>query len=509
MAYTVYIGSFSKKVNSTAQPNYTEWARYSCVLKDETSLYRPTLSIATSFENYANYKFNYAVMLGRYYWITDVRSIRTNLIELDLQLDPLATYKTNILGTSAFIEYGFNSADAGAAATRFVDSRLPVSENPTMSVAQFDPSGGLISPLTGTFVLQAVGNNPNGAHKGLATFALTGAQLARMMTSISTGLSNSIDSILNNSSMTAQEVMNYITAFSLKQELLNESAMAAIQSVKWLPFDINALQISGGTQAALYLGNYPTGITDAIMLEQNSTHSHLSAVDIPWPVDDWKRNNCQLVLYLPFFGTIPIPTDQAINTSAIGITWTCEFFSGSISVIVKCNNGQYIAYASSTNVAVDMGVGRSMVGTSQLIGGGLQAMGGVLQMAGGALDMGSSTMGSLIGISHFGEGASAIAAGAQNVYQGYAQTVQPAITCAGSMGGMAAIAQTTPGTITVVYYPPIDESGFSAVYGHPVFRVATPAAGFCKTRGFSISVNAPGAYTGYINKAMDGGVFIE
>ena len=507
MAHTVYLGSFSKKLNSTAQPAYTGWTSYSCVFKDETSLYQPTLTLSASWASMASSNFNYAVMLGKYYWIRDIRAIRTNLVEVSLQIDPLATYKSNITSTNAFIEYGFNTFNAGSSSYRVADNRIAVTENPSMYTAQIDVSGGALDTLDGCYIVQAVGNNPNGAHKGLATFALTAQDLRDLMASVNTTLSNQIDGYLNNSSLSAQDVMNYITALSVKNEMLNESAMAAIQSVMWLPLDIDSAIGTSGTTS--YLGNYSTNV-QAKMLTQNSTYAHLSAIDIPWPVDDWRRNNCQLLLYIPFFGTIPVPIDQSINTSAIGISWTAEYFSGSISVIVRTGDGAYTIYAGSTNISVDMGIGRSMVGISGLMGGTIQALGGALEMAGGVIDAGAGAIGSFLGTGGSVAGAmSSLAGGAQNIMQGYKQTISPVITCAGTMGGMAAIAQTQPTRLTVIYYPPIDMTNFQNKFGHPVFELGTPASGFCKTRGFSVSGPMPGSIAAVINTAMDGGVYIE
>ena len=68
----------------------------------------------------------------------------------------------------------------------------------------------------------------------------------------------------------------------------------------------------------------------------------------------------------------------------------------------------------------------------------------------------------------------------------------------------------TEAQLTLLYYPPIDDSGYQSLYGYPVMRVATPAAGYCKTRGFSVAAPmATSAETAYINAAMDSGVFIE
>ena len=515
MAYPVYLGSFKKRINSTKQPDYSQWQSYNIVLKQAPLDYdRPTILIEAEFAALAPQNLNYAVMFGRFYWITGMRAVRTNLTEIDMAFDILASNREEILNTKAFIEYGFNTFDAGDASSRIADSRRAVSRNPSIYSSSVDPSGGIISPQTGVYIMQAVGNNPNGAHKGLATFALTAAQLRSIISQVNSDLAQDIDNILDQYDPTAdppdkiQELMLYLQGFSLKNSLLNEDAMAAIQSVKWLPLDISG---SSGSLQTLYLGNYSTGIP-AALLNSNSIYSHTSSISIPWPVSDWRRANSQLVLYLPFFGTIPVPVDQCLNTGSLTITWTAEYFSGSISV--KVDAGSYTVYTGSTNIAVEMGIGSSRVGISQLLGGGIQALGGMLQMASGAIDMGAGAAGmyltgGLIGGSQISSGLSGIVGGAGNTLSGYAQTVQPAITSAGSMGGMAAIAQSQNATLALIYYPAITDADFEAIYGHPVFKVDTPVLGFCKTRGFSLETNEEAQYISFVNQIMDGGCFIE
>ena len=213
-------------------------------------------------------------------------------------------------------------------------------------------------------------------------------------------------------------------------------------------------------------------------------------------------------LYIPFFGTIPVPVDQCLSTGALTIVWTAEYFSGSVSV--KVNAGNYTIYAASTNIAVPFAFGTSNIGISQVIGGGIQAAGGAIQFATGIVDAGAGVVGAFLGSAGgASSGATTALAGAQNIYSGYAQTVQPIITSAGSMGGMAAIGQSMNATLALIYYPALTDTDFESIYGHPVFKVDTPANGFCKTRGFSISLANEATYAAYITQVMDGGCFIE
>lgn len=503
MSYTVRLGSFDKRINSTKRPTlaeYQQWDEYTVFLKEVTSYDHPTLLLSAEFATVANKHYNYAIMFGRWYWVTDLRAVRTNQIEVDMQLDVLATFQGAIKATKAFIEYGFNTFDAGDSSSRIADNRRPVAKNPSIYSASVDPSGGIISPNVGCYIVQAVGKD-----SGVSTYALTAAQLKSLITQINVNAAQDVQDALDLSGyVDGSDVITDLEALSLKRQLLNESAFQAIKSIHWLPLSVSG---SSGANDYMYLGYYQA-FAAVPRLNQNSIYSATTSISIPWPVSDWRRNNIQMSLYIPFFGTIPVPVDQCISTGALTIVWTAEYFSGSVSV--KVNAGNYTIYAASTNIAVPFAFGTSNIGISQVIGGGIQAAGGAIQFATGIVDAGAGVVGAFLGS---GGGASAGAttalAGAQNMYSGYAQTVQPIITSAGSMGGMAAIGQSMNATLALIYYPAITDTDFESIYGHPVFKVDTPANGFCKTRGFSISLANEATYAAYINQVMDGGCFIE
>ena len=503
MSYTVRLGSFDKRINSTKRPTlaeYQQWDEYTVFLKEVTSYDHPTLLLSAEFATVANKHYNYAIMFGRWYWVTDLRAVRTNQIEVDMQLDILATCQGAIKGTKAFIEYGFNTFNAGDSSSRIADNRRPVAKNPSIYSASVDPSGGIISPNTGCYIVQAVGKD-----SGVSTYALTAAQLKSLITQINVNAAQDVQDALDLSGyVDGTDVITDLEALSLKRQLLNESAFQAIKSIHWLPLSVSG---SSGVNDYMYLGYYQA-FAAVPRLNQNSIYSATTSISIPWPVSDWRRNNIQMSLYIPFFGTIPVPVDQCLSTGALTIVWTAEYFSGSVSV--KVNAGNYTIYAASTNIAVPFAFGTSNIGISQVIGGGIQAAGGAIQFATGIVDAGAGVVGAFLGSAGgASSGATTALAGAQNIYSGYAQTVQPIITSAGSMGGMAAIGQSMNATLALIYYPALTDTDFESIYGHPVFKVDTPANGFCKTRGFSISLANEATYAAYINQVMDGGCFIE
>ena len=95
------------------------------------------------------------------------------------------------------------------------------------------------------------------------------------------------------------------------------------------------------------------------------------------------------------------------------------------------------------------------------------------------------------------------------MFGGYLQTIEPTITSTGLTGGLASLGQSLTAKLCVLYFPPLDDTNFSALYGHPVMKIATPVSGFCQTRGFSLASSDRMGDVALVNAAMDGGVFIE
>ena len=77
---------------------------FDVVLKDSTDIFKPTFLIQTSADiwmfNYIDAKSS----LGRYYFVTDVRSVGNNRYEVDAKTDVLSTWKSEIRGNSAVIK---------------------------------------------------------------------------------------------------------------------------------------------------------------------------------------------------------------------------------------------------------------------------------------------------------------------------------------------------------------------------------------------------------------------
>ena len=498
MSISLKLGTVTKRVNSTLVPNTTSWSSYDVLLKKDTSLESPVFVLQGTAATFAGY--NYAVgggfLVGNY-WINDVVSVANGRCEIYCTRDYLADNKSKIMSTSAFIEYGFNTFNAGDSSNRVSDQRQTISENPAQHVASFDPFNNRINNV-GSYILQVVGSS-----NGLKTYVSNSNKLHSLIASLNSQLNTDVSNIIT-SADPAEDKLNQLLALNYKNTLLQDSAVGAIKSCIWVP-----VYVSTGNSEEVYLGDWNTHIYMDILAD-NVVYTETATVAIPWPVSDWRRNNCQVTMYIPFFGTIPIPIDQCVDITNLSTQWSFEAYSGDIAITVSAGN--YVVFTGSANISSPYGIGTSRVSASGQISGTIQQVGGGIQMAAGAIDTAASVVGKTLSLGMLGDmtsGINTMVSGAQNAFGGYLQTIQPTITSTGLTGGLASLGQPLQAKVAVLYYAPLDNAGFSGLYGHPVMKVATPVAGFCKTRGFSLAGSDRVNDISFVNAAMDGGVFIE
>ncbi len=571
MAYRIYLGTANKRINSTLRWDYSGGESFDIVFKRDTDLDFPVFVLeysgtpawnvmyiaATSGYYWVDYSGGesfdivfkrdtdldfpvfvleysgtpawnvmYIAATSGYYWVTNIRSVRAGVWEVSAAMDVLATFKTEILATPCYIEYGKN-ADASGAQTRLPDTRQNVSQVPQVFTASADITGGRINTKWGAYVLTAVGKAG-----GVTAYAMGAANIKALLNSVGTTIDDALKDFTS-----VEDILKYFTANSLAQG----SAIQAIRSCVWMPVDSGvftgdigevylgdfATGASGiklgqnpvyvhtttmirscvwmpvdsgvftGDIGEVYLGDFATGAS-GIKLGQNPVYVHTTTINIPWPAEDWKRMNCQMLLYLPFIGTVSVPVDQCNNVAALTVTLSLECITGGISV--KVDAGSYTVYAGSGNIGVPYAIGSSNVPIQNTIAGTVSATTGALSMGGGLASV-------LTG--NIGGGIQAMAGGTGQVVSGLMQTLQPVVQCAGTLGGSAAIGQSMQATLCLLYYAPLNDDAFQAAYGFPVMRMGTPVAGFCKTRGFSLAAPARLEELQQVAAFMDGGVFIE
>lgn len=102
-------------------------------LRDKTSITNPSIIIEMS--EFPTFNYVYLPKFNRYYYVTNILSIATNLWQIDMHVDVLMSYKDKILLQSAIIERNEYEWDP-----YLIDSSLPVSKEPNITVEEVPQS---------------------------------------------------------------------------------------------------------------------------------------------------------------------------------------------------------------------------------------------------------------------------------------------------------------------------------------------------------------------------------
>lgn len=87
-------------INKTIQ---NEWSLFGA-LRGEASIKAPVIRIAGN-EAIVTYNYAFIVEFNRYYFITDIKAVRTGIWEISFLCDVLMSFKTDILNSYAIIDH--------------------------------------------------------------------------------------------------------------------------------------------------------------------------------------------------------------------------------------------------------------------------------------------------------------------------------------------------------------------------------------------------------------------
>ena len=339
---TINFGSFSKRRNSTKQPSGLPDSR-NCKLKETTSIDAPTFIISGDDFNY-----NYAQWGSRYYFITDIRSVHNGLTEIDCVLDPLATYKAEILASTQYVAY--SSVSGGI---WLPDTRIPIQKNAI--VARAATTLNFLFTTGGFYVLSAIGDGD-----GCRTWVTDSANIKKMINNISQWkdtVGNTIKSALPYESPTSDmQAYQNLTEAIIGTGVVGNAytdAPNCIRSCIWVPFFISFFTEGNGD--TIKLGAFDTGATAYEC--KTSPVSRTATVNIPWQYSDWRRAVCEDVyLYLPLVGMVSIPSDEIVNESALNIEWSATATDGCIAYRITAGNQVVGTYGANCSVNYPIGI---------------------------------------------------------------------------------------------------------------------------------------------------------
>ena len=117
-------------------------------LKEETSIINPVILISDIDSYISSMNYAYITEFNRYYFITNIESVRNNLWRVSFHVDVLYTYKNNIRENFAIVERNENEYDL-----KLNDGLFKTQQNPRIAQYPF-PSGF----TNWNFVLAIAGN---------------------------------------------------------------------------------------------------------------------------------------------------------------------------------------------------------------------------------------------------------------------------------------------------------------------------------------------------------------
>lgn len=482
----VKFGTFAKRRNSTKQPTSLSDTR-TVTLKETTSQDRPTFIVTGN-----NFNYNYCEWDGKYYFIEDIESLRNNEIAVHCILDPLATYKTEILASTQFVCYSSVLGD-----TWLMDSRIPIlSKGSAHKTTIVNPR----LSRSGSYVLAVNGEN------GCAIYRISQANISQLIQNLTTWQSNVTSSFLNGLLSPGGDIVvateNLYTVLARAGAFGNaySDAPAQIKSCIWVPFDAATFTIVNSNKQ-IYLGQFDTGV----YADEVSATPYMDSFTftIPWTYNDWRRSKCEdLYMYLPLVGLCSIESENIAANTTMTIDYSMMPTDGSIAYEIKCGNQIIGSYGASCSANYPIGISQQ-ASAGEIINSVLSGLDKAVSVA-----VSSSVSPVSVGAAAAGMALTAVEAGYDTAYT---SNTRHNTTIGGVGGGVGAGLDLSATLFDVVHDTVINPSAMAATMGLPTMKPLTLSSctGYCQCANAHVEAPATAAELDAIDAMLNSGFYIE
>ena len=491
---TITIGTTSKKINSTS--NSFSGTQLTCKLKNPTSVHDPVFEVAGLTDGAM---YNYASWGSRYYWVDDVIQMTNTISEVHCHLDPLATYKSAITGTSALVIYG----DSTNWSKLIDDTRLqPEVRYATETIAN-ENMFGLTTTTDGCVAMTFTSTTSVDWITQASTLAGTGVHTALMTVQEMRQCIGDLTGFDPGQGITGSGLQEMLEAFGRVIQSLGGGSIADyIQRIIWLPFKLS--DIVSATGATYRLGMFIGGVlADQCQwydVNPGSIWAHTGNFTIDWGTltggNDFMKNErwLSLQLYTPG-GYQEIPAYCFKYASTFYYKTTFSTTDGSWNMRLASDSNMHETLATfSGSIAVDL-LGTVNLGND--FTGQIADMGA--SFVSGAVAMGVGNLGGISGA--------------------LPRTNFNCRSASGSFSGASSLFLTSTPAAMIIYatsYMPYTIGTYTDYcnrYGYPCNRYLTlsSVSGFCQCAGASVN-GAAGATEGdlqTINSYLNSGFYIE
>lgn len=376
MSFKVQLYTFAKRDNSTKQPTGTG-TEFSCVLKSGSGIMHPVLSFDLGIAgDPSQYNYAYIPAFERYYFIEEWYFNRA-LWTATLKVDVLATYKTEIGGSSLYIMRA-----AGAHDGNIIDTLYPAKAGCSFaSDTKSNPWN-----TTGCFVVGVVANDAN--FGSLNYYAMESGDLANLcnkLTDPSTIITAAHDFDL--------------TELSTGLQLSLVDPIQYVKTCVMLPIAKSEITNTSADTIAVY--RFPA-LANGDRIRTTSRINKSYSFTIPKHPDTNSRGNylnsapyTNITLTIPPFGCIDIDSSVTCNASTLTVNVEVDPITGKGIMEITCNNIVMNRLEAQIGVPISL----SSV-TRDYVGAVTSALGAVGGAAGGMLTagLGGAVVGAASGV---------------------------------------------------------------------------------------------------------------
>lgn len=474
MNINVYTG-FSKKKNSTKVPTGTGTAVMAS-LKRQTSYHNPVFVLSpitgVSMEDISYVKYG-----SHYYFVTDITVVPNNVYEISCVEDPMATHRSEILGSTQLV-------------VRSASSNNPMIPDTLLPVETSDTSTGIQASVamldgTGFYIVTCI--NSVSENSGITCTYLMNEANIRL-------LGNYLNVDLVNMDTSATTLIE-------KLRSLLSGPMDAIVSVKWLPFDLNTIVLELSLSSYnVYLG--PSQVSaggtpvTGYKLSSDCVYQFTDSIPVPSSYSDDFRINSQYTtmrLYIPGYGHTEV--DPVLCAKGVSIRYALDVLTGDIMGIIYGYPTTYLSdeveiATINYNIAVPLPIAQM---SSDVVGGVVSAVGAMAGAAAAAsVGAGAAVASSVVGANDI------------------ANKIIPTASVKGSIAGKSYVKETNL-TLYITRKTTAGLNDLNANQGRPLFASVTLStlSGYCKCENASVSIAGYDDDRNYINNILNTGFFIE
>jgi hypothetical protein len=312
---------FSKKINSTKQPVQADSeVVYTCTLKEPCGILSPVivLNMGTTIPPSA-YNYAFIPLFGRYYYVKEW-TYSGGLWTGSLEVDPLASWKSNIGASTCYILRSSVSSDGD-----ILDMTYPCTGVTTLSKTTAS-SPWLLTPGSGMFVVGIAGQSTT-------YYLFTPGTLDTFFTNIfSDGYANAVTA-------------DWATVFPQLKSQMNP--LQYVTSIMWVPF------MAEGTAVTSVRVGWVDVLVDAYKVDGDGTRYGtltFNTPDHPQIARGAYLNNSPYSgynLFFPPWGKIQLDPDIVANSTTIAAWWYVDLRTGMGTLRLENETGVVLSWLHS------------------------------------------------------------------------------------------------------------------------------------------------------------------